>query len=167
MSQVAAHTAVDQKVVDARAKLAEKFGDSTRLGGAGTQRRKKKVVAKTTVTSDKNLKGMIKKFNVQPVPDIAEVNMFKNDDTVIHFKHPEVLASIPSNTFVVCGKGEEKKMKDLLPDIITHLGPKQFKSLSNLFQKPGAEGIKESTAEEEEDVPNLVNQDFEKASNKN
>ena len=52
-------------------------------------RRKKKVVAKATATSDNKLKSMIKKFNVQPVPDIAEVNMFKSDDTVIHFKHPE------------------------------------------------------------------------------
>eukprot|EP00331_Platyophrya_macrostoma_P027330 CAMPEP_0176435934 /NCGR_PEP_ID=MMETSP0127-20121128/17634_1 /TAXON_ID=938130 /ORGANISM="Platyophrya macrostoma, Strain WH" /LENGTH=110 /DNA_ID=CAMNT_0017819089 /DNA_START=211 /DNA_END=543 /DNA_ORIENTATION=- len=110
---------------------------------------------------------MIKKFNVQPVPDIAEVNMFKSDDKVIHFKHPEVLASIPSNTFVVIGKGEEKSIKDLLPDIITHMGPKQFKSIAGLLKGAGgAEGIKESTAEEEEDVPNLVNQDFEEASKK-
>ena len=51
------------------------------------------------------------------------------------------------------------EVMDLLPDIITHLGPKQFKHLTGMFKKPdaaGAEGIKESTAEEEEDVPNLV-----------
>ena len=56
---------------------------------------------------------------------------------------------------------------DLLPDILTHMGPKQMGALSKLLKKPaGAEGIKESTAEEEEDVPNLVNQDFEEASKK-
>ena len=31
---------MDQEIIDARAKLANKFGDSTRLGGKGTQRRK-------------------------------------------------------------------------------------------------------------------------------
>lgn len=80
---------IDPKVAEARAKLAEKFGDSTRLGGAGSQRRKKKVVTKSHTTDDKGLKTMIRKFGVQPIPDMSEVNMFKSDDTVLHFKHPE------------------------------------------------------------------------------
>ena len=46
------------------------------------------------------------------------------------------------------------------------MGPKQFQAVSNLFKKPEDGGIKESAAEEEEDVPNLVNQDFEEASKK-
>lgn len=57
-------------------------------------------------------------------------------------------------------------IKDLLPDIITHLGPKQFQNLASMFKKPGTEDIKETPEEEEEDVPNLVNQDFEEASKK-
>lgn len=76
-------------VVEARAKLAEKFGDQSRLGGKGTQRRKKKAVHKTQVTDDKKLKPIIKKFGVQPLPGIDEVNMFKDDNTVLNFKHPE------------------------------------------------------------------------------
>lgn len=80
---------MDPKVQEARLKLAEKFGDSTRTGGAGSQRRKKKTVHKTQLNDDKKVKTMIKKFNVQPLPDISEVNMFKQDDTVIHFKNPE------------------------------------------------------------------------------
>lgn len=89
MSQQTTGATVDPKVLEARAKLAEKFGDSTRLGGAGSQRRKKKVVSKTHSTDDKGLKTMIRKFGVQPVPDIAEVNMFRSDDSVLHFKYPE------------------------------------------------------------------------------
>lgn len=89
MSQKQTDVTIDPKVAEARAKLAEKFGDSTRTGGAGTQRRKKKVAPKTHATDDKGLKTMIRKFNVQPIPDIAEVNMFKSDDSVLHFKHPE------------------------------------------------------------------------------
>ena len=60
----------------------------------------------------------------------------------------------------------ELGLKDLLPDIITHMGPKQMGELGKLLKKPAGEGIKESTAEEEEDVPSLVNQDFEQASKK-
>lgn len=77
-----------QKVAEARAKLAEKFGD-TRLGGKGSQRRKKKAVHKTQITDDKKLKPIFKKFGVQPLPGIDEVNMFKDDNTVLHFSHPE------------------------------------------------------------------------------
>ena len=89
MSQTQTSSGVDPKVAEARAKLAEKFGDSTRLGGAGTQRRKKKVISKAQATDDKKLMSHLKKFNVQPIPDIAEVNMFKSDDAVLHFKYPE------------------------------------------------------------------------------
>lgn len=56
-------------------------------------------------------------------------------------------------------------IKDLLPDILTHLGPKQLGALSQLIKKPEDE-IKESPGDEEEDVPSLVNQDFEEASKK-
>lgn len=80
---------MDPALLEARAKLAEKFGDQSRLGGKGTQRRKKKAVHKTQITDDKKLKPIIKKFGVQPLPGIDEVNMFKDDNTVLSFKHPE------------------------------------------------------------------------------
>ena len=81
--------------------------------------------------------------------------MFKDDASVIHFKNPEVLASVQSNTFVIIGKGESKTVTELMPDILTHLGPKQVGLLKNLFsnmQKQTNETIKEV----DEDVPELV-----------
>lgn len=85
-----APTSVDDKVKEARAKLAQKFGDaSTQLGGRGTERRKKKTAHKTTINDDKKLKSLIKKFNVHPLPEISEVNMFKDDGSVLHFREPE------------------------------------------------------------------------------
>jgi nascent polypeptide-associated complex subunit beta len=105
-------------MIDARAKLAEKFGDATRIGGKNTARRKKKAVHKTQITDDKKLKSAIKKFGVQPFPNIDEVNMFRDDSTIIHFKNPEVLASLQNNTLVVIGKSETKNVKELLPEII-------------------------------------------------
>jgi len=159
------------KIAAARAKLAEKFGDNSRTGGKGTQRRKKKTVHKNQLTDDKKLKTVIKKYNFHPLNDISEVNMFKDDGSIMNFKQPEVLASIPSNTVVVMGKSETKSVKDLLPDIIQHLGPKQFEALKDIMKgmkKPGKEGdsIKEAANEDDDgEVPNLVGTaNFEEAS---
>lgn len=71
----------------------------------GTQRRTKKVVTTQTVGEDKKLKAAVKKFGkfhfilnsrlltfvltgVQPLNDIDEVNMFKDDNTIVHFRKP-------------------------------------------------------------------------------
>jgi len=156
----------EEKVAQARLKLAEKFGESSRVGGKGTERRKKKTVHKTQLNDDKKLKTILKKYNLHPLPEIGEVNMFKDDNTVIQFKNPEVLASLPSNTFVVIGKNDTKAIKDVLPEVLTHLGPKQLGALRDLTKGRKTEEIKEAVGEEEEDVPNLVNQNFEKAAEK-
>jgi hypothetical protein len=56
----------------------------------GTQRRTKKVVHSTPeVNEDKKVKATIKKFGMQALQDIDEVNMFKDDNTVIHLKRPQ------------------------------------------------------------------------------
>ena len=49
----------------------------------------KKVVHHTEVNEDKKLKSTIKKFGMQSLQDIDEVNMFKDDNTVIHLKRPQ------------------------------------------------------------------------------
>jgi len=157
---------IADKVKEARERLAKKFGDvGAQLGGKGTERRKKKTTHKTQINDDKKLKAMIKKFNVHPLPEISEVNMFRDDNTVLQFREPEVLASLPSNTFVVIGKSEEKTIKELLPEIITHLGPKQLGALRDLTKGMGkkTDEIKEENEEDDEEIPKLVNQNFEKA----
>ena len=80
---------MNQEILEAREKLAERFGDATRTGGKGSARRKNKVVHKTQITDDSKLKQVTKKFGVQPLGGIEEVNMFKDDNTIIHFKMPE------------------------------------------------------------------------------
>lgn len=58
----------------------------------------------------------------------------------------------------------------MLPDIMAQLGPKQWKSLKdilgNLAPKKEGEKIDEAAKEEEEDVPNLVGENFEEISKK-
>lgn len=43
------------------------------------------------------------------------------------------MASVQSNTFVIIGNSEVKTIKDLLPDVIQQLGPKQFATLKDLI----------------------------------
>ena len=60
------------------------------IGGKGTVRRK--VVKKTktsTAHDDKKLQGALKKLNVQPIPGVEEVNMFREDGNVLHFTAPK------------------------------------------------------------------------------
>merc|ERR1711934_882853 len=109
---------MDQSVKDARAKLADRFGKGNQLGGKGTMRRTKKVVThKEELQEDKKFKSTIKKYGMQPLSDIDEVNMFKDDNTVIHFKKPIIQFSMRENLLVVTGTPESKQLKDMLPEI--------------------------------------------------
>lgn len=98
----------NEEMVAARAKLAQRMGETTRTGGKGSVRRKNKVVHKTQITDDNKLKSISKKFGCQPLQGIEEVNMFKDDNTIVHFQRPEVLSAIQSNAFIVMGKAETK-----------------------------------------------------------
>ena len=100
-------------------------------------------------TGDKVVKSLVKKTGAQQL-GVDEVNFFRDDNTVMHFSRPEAYASIQNNTFIVSGEPETKTIKDLLPDIIQQLGPKQHKMLKDLVS-----GLGETGAQEEE-VPNLV-----------
>jgi nascent polypeptide-associated complex subunit beta len=68
-------------------KLAQ-LQSQVRIGGKGTPRRKTKKPAKVHADSSK-VTAALKKLNVQPVGGIEEVNMFRLDGKVLHFKHPK------------------------------------------------------------------------------
>ncbi|CAB4388808.1 unnamed protein product [Rhizophagus irregularis] len=93
-----------------------KLQSQVRIGGKGTPRRKVKKVYKTATNDDKKLQTTLKKLNVQSIPSIEEVNMFKEDGNVIHFTTPKVQASIHANTFAIYGQGEDKELTELVPD---------------------------------------------------
>uniref|UniRef100_A0A1A9UHQ7 Transcription factor BTF3 n=1 Tax=Glossina austeni TaxID=7395 RepID=A0A1A9UHQ7_GLOAU len=140
-----------------------------RIGGKGTPRRKKKVMHQSAATDDKKLQSSLKKLSVSTIPGIEEVNIIKDDLTVIHFNNPKAQASLSANTFAVTGHGESKKIVEMLPEILPQLGQEtvmQLRMFANTMscglQKSGtgAGGILEKVAEEDDDVPLLVN-DFE------
>lgn len=77
----------------------------------GTPRRKKKIVHQTAATDDKKLQSTLKKLAVNNIPGIEEVNLIKNDGTVIHFNNPKTQASLASNVFAITGHGEQKQVR--------------------------------------------------------
>lgn len=121
-----------------------KMQSQVRIGGKGTQRRKKKIVHKTN-TDDKKLQNSLKKLAVNPIPGIEEVNMIKDDGHVIHFNNPKVQASLPANTFAITGHAETKPVTELVPRILNQ----------DAVIAPG-----------DDDVPDLVGEDFDSAATK-
>ena len=117
----------------ARAKMiARRFGgkDVSKTGGKGSMRRKKKTVHKTAQSDDKRIGATLKKLGVSDIPGIEEVNVFKRDGSVVHFKHNVKLqASTGANTYVITGKHDEKSIQELMPGILPHLGPELAQQL--------------------------------------
>ena len=57
---------------------------------------RRKVVRKTKPSAaqdDKKLQAALKKLNVQPIPGVEEVNMFREDGNVLHFTTPKGTSS--------------------------------------------------------------------------
>jgi len=129
-----------------------------RIGGKGTPRRKKKVVHRTATTDDKKLQSSLKKLSVNNIPGIEEVNMIKDDGTVIHFNNPKVQASLAANTFAVTGHAENKQITEMLPGILNQLGAESLTHLKRLASNVTGGGGMEPALEDDDDdeVPDLV-----------
>ncbi|KAJ3222337.1 hypothetical protein HK099_002439 [Clydaea vesicula] len=128
---------------------------SVRIGGKGTARRKVKKVHKTASGDDKKLQTALKKLNMQPLAGIEEVNMFKQDGTVLHFINPKVECSVAHSTLSIQGAGEVKELGELVPGILSQLGPDSLNSLKKLaenFQQAAKGGLDSN----DDDVPDLV-----------
>jgi nascent polypeptide-associated complex subunit beta len=146
------------------AKLVGKSENAVRTGGKGTVRRKKAVVHKATAADDKKLKSTLQKLGARDIPAIEEVNLFHKDGHVIHFVNPKVQASIAANTYVVSGPSESKKLEELLPGIITQLGPDNLNDLKKIyaqFAQGAAKGQAAAGKDDEDDVPDLIDTNFE------
>ena len=151
-------------------KLAKLVGKQTgvRTGGKGTVRRKIAVVHKATAADDKKLKSTLQKLSARDIPAIEEVNLFHKDGHVIHFVNPKVQASIAANTYVVSGPSESKKLEELLPGIITQLGPDNLADLKKIYESfaasAGKGGVAAAAGGDDDDVPDLVESNFEDVS---
>merc|ERR1711955_140027 len=122
-----------------------------RIGGKGTQRRKKKVVHKTATTDDKKLQSSLKKLAVNTIPNIEEVNMIKDDGTVLNFNNPKVQASLAANTFAITGHAENKQLTEMLPGILNQLGAEGLNNLRRLAERLPQGRRFESAADNDDD----------------
>merc|ERR1711923_396426 len=164
---ISSHSTPTKMVTDTVKMNAEKLKQlqaNVRIGGKGTVRRKKKVVHRTATTDDKKLQSSLKKLSVNNIPGIEEVNMIKDDGTVIHFNNPKVQASLAANTFAVTGHAENKQITEMLPGILNQLGAESLTHLKRLASNvTGGQGMggMDGTAgtmdeEEDDEVPDLV-----------
>ncbi|XP_013775489.1 transcription factor BTF3 homolog 4-like [Limulus polyphemus] len=142
-----------------------KLQAQVRIGGKGTARRKRKVVHRTSTTDDKKLQSSLKKLSVNNIPGIEEVNMIKDDGTVLHFNNPKVQASLTANTFAITGHAEPKQITDMLPGILNQLGAESLthlKRLADIQSSVGSSGDRaENTGvhdddDDDDEVPDLV-----------
>ena len=130
---------------------------------------------------DKKLGGVLKKMGFTEMKGMEEVNIFKDDGTVIHIKSPKsnntslptcrflslfvtqslltmfiffllaVQMSVPANTYVVSGPAEVKKMEDLLPGILNQLGPESMDRLREFATSQYGGAGAGGSADEEEE----------------
>jgi nascent polypeptide-associated complex subunit beta len=120
-------------------------------------------VRKTTGTDEKRLQATLKRLNVNNIPAIEEVNLFKDNGTVIHFASPKVQASIAANTYVVSGQCETKNLQELLPGIINQLGPDNLANLKKIASSYSGDGADDD--DDDDDIPDLV-ENFDDAASK-
>uniref|UniRef100_A0A2K6UHU8 Transcription factor BTF3 n=1 Tax=Saimiri boliviensis boliviensis TaxID=39432 RepID=A0A2K6UHU8_SAIBB len=149
-----------------------KLQAQVRIGGKSAARRKKKVVYRTATADNNKLQSSMKKLAVNNRAGIEEVNMIKDDGTVIHFDNPKVQASLSASTFAITGHAETKPITEMLPGILSQLGVDSLTSLRKLaeqfpWQVLDSKAPKpEDTNEEEEDVSDLV-ENVEEANHQN
>jgi len=94
--------------------------------------------------------------------------MFRDDNTVLHMRKPQVQYSFREQLLVVQGVPETKNLKEMMPEILKQIGPQQLEALKDIIDnqvqppKPNAEGDKDQ--DDEDDPPALVGT-FEDAAN--
>lgn len=146
-----------------------RMAGAVRTGGKGTMRRKKKAQHKTTTTDDKRLQSTLKRLGVNTIPGIEEVNIVK-DDSIIHFVNPKVQASIAANTYVVSGQCTTKSLADMPdlmggfnPAMLSQMDPASLAQLQKMAaqyqasgQMPNMAGLMGEGGDDDEDVPDLV-----------
>merc|ERR1712003_112423 len=92
------------------------------------------------------------------IPGVEEVNMFKEDGSVIHFTTPKVQASVSANTYVISGHGDNKRLEELLPGIINQLGPDNLMNLKRIaegFAAGEAGKAGGATIGDDDDIPDI------------
>ncbi len=150
----------EEEIRESRKRFAEMYGQ-TQIGGKGTEKRKKPVKHRgKKVEGDKKIEAVAKKSQARKLNEVVEVNIFKDDNTVIQFKKPTVEYSFKEKVTFISGVHETKNLKEVFTSLVKQLGPKQLS-----FVKEATEAKAKSEKEKIEEVPELV-EDFEETAEK-
>ena len=98
------------EIIEARKKFNEQYGN-IKIGGKGTQKKKKIVTHKSSAVADKKILAIQKKAGTRNLSDTTEINIFKDDNSVIHFKKPKVEYSIKEKCTFITGTPDLNKSK--------------------------------------------------------
>ena len=149
-----------EEIMESRKRFAEKYGQ-TQIGGKGTEKRKHPVKHRgNKVEVDKKIEAVAKKSQARKLNEVVEVNIFKDDNTVIQFKKPTVEYSFKEKVTFISGTHETKNLKDVFTSLVKQLGPKQL-----AFVKEATDAKAKNEKEKIDEAPELV-EDFEEAAEK-
>ena len=144
-----------EEIMESRKRFAEMYGQ-TQIGGKGTEKRKHPVKHRgNKVEVDKKIEAVAKKSQARKLNEVVEVNIFKDDNTVIQFKKPTVEYSFKEKVTFISGAHETKNLKDVFSSLVKQLGPKQL-----AFVKEATETKAKNEKEKIDEAPELV-EDFE------
>ena len=144
-----------EEIRESRKRFAEMYGQ-TQIGGKGTEKRKHPVKHRgNKVEVDKKIEAVAKKSQARKLNEVVEVNIFKDDNTVIQFKKPTVEYSFKEKVTFISGAHETKNLKDVFSSLVKQLGPKQL-----AFVKEATETKAKNEKEKIDEAPELV-EDFE------
>jgi UDP-sugar pyrophosphorylase len=148
-----------------RRKMLERYGTvaNTKTGGSKNRMRRRKFRGSGRTANDfeKRLQSSLQKLGCSTIPGIDEVNLFKDDGTVLHFTKPKVDAEVQSNTFIVSGQFTHSKVEELLPGILPQMGVESLAKLKDYASSLEALNPKYTEPEDDDDdVPMLVDEDM-------
>ncbi|KAJ2489678.1 Nascent polypeptide-associated complex subunit beta [Coemansia sp. RSA 2050] len=133
-----------------------KLQSQVRTGGKGTPRRKVVKTSKPVAKEDPKLASTLKQLNVQAIPDVETINIFKDDGKVLGFSAPRLSANLEANTFVIAGKPSEKSPEQALTEMISQIGSLGPETLSQLVKMAGGLQGSSGVGDIDDDIPDLV-----------
>eukprot|EP00918_Siedleckia_nematoides_P102988 GHVU01224882.1.p1 GENE.GHVU01224882.1~~GHVU01224882.1.p1 ORF type:complete len:154 (+),score=41.68 GHVU01224882.1:86-547(+) len=153
---------MDREIQEARQMAMEymknKVGteDATRIGGKGTQRRKKRVQHRPPPADEKKLQSALAKLGLSKIAGIEEVTMIREDGSSLKFTAPKVSAVPQANTYVITGAATEGTVQDFLNESAELYKALQMNKAVQEKEEPKIEEIND-------DVPDFAG-DFENPS---
>ena len=125
----AGQTKLVLQVDELKLEALRKLGQSLRLGGRGTARRKFKVVRKAGKMDDVKYQNALRKAGLNPVGEVEKVQVYHEDGTIWTYQNPRLHSNPQAAQFCIQGKYEETKPT---PETEAQIAAREFDQLSDI-----------------------------------